>query len=224
MRDTVKNERGNISIFVLGLLVILAVMFVLVLNLSNVLVAKEQANSAAQQASLAATAELYDKMYEVIEEYESEVIGLVDSYPENIEEKVDKEVERLSSGEMSGYTLNEIQTEAFDRVLAEELSKGLGDDLLREKIEEELEFNWSISIRQTARNAILANGGSLEEAELTLFEDGRIMVSASRDIEITDSNGWLSGVEENIARTSAGPEMLFVKELKDWEERTYSLN
>ncbi len=224
MRDTVKNERGNISIFVLGLLVILAVMFVLVLNLSNVLVAKEQANSAAQQASLAATAELYDKMYEVIEEYESEVIGLVDSYPENIEEKVDKEVERLSAGEMSGYTLNEIQTEAFDRVLAEELSKGLGDDLLRKKIEEELEFDWSIRIRQTARNAILANGGSLEDAELKLFEDGRIVVSASRDIEITDSNGWLSGVEENIARTSAGPEMSFVKELKDWEERTYSLN
>ncbi|TFD99388.1 Tad domain-containing protein [Jeotgalibacillus sp. R-1-5s-1] len=218
-----KEERGNITIFVLGLLIILMALFILVLNFSGALVAKEQANTAAQQASLAATAELYEQLAEAIDEYESEIIGLVDSYPESIDEKIEKEIDRLSGGEMSGYSLNEIRNKAMDRVVTEEISKGLGDDLLREKIEEELEFDWSLEMREAARSAILANGGTLEEAEVIFFDDGQIVVRASHDIETTQYQNWFAGLSEQIGRTSAGPELEFVKELEGWDSRNFNL-
>ncbi|WP_404406811.1 pilus assembly protein TadG-related protein [Jeotgalibacillus malaysiensis] len=218
-----KEERGNITIFILGLMVILIALIMLVLNFSNALIAKEQANSAAQQASLAATAVLYERLDEAIEEYESEVVGIVDSYPKSIEEKVEERTSELSSGEMSGYSLNEIQNKALDQVMAEELSKGLGDDLLREKIEEEMEFSWSLDMREAAKNAILANGGTLDEAEITFFSDGQIVVSAAHDVEVTQYNDWFSGINENIKRQSAGPELAFVKELEGFDNRNFSL-
>ncbi|WP_054752472.1 pilus assembly protein TadG-related protein [Piscibacillus salipiscarius] len=55
MKKILNNERGNIAIFVLGLLIINMVLFVFVLNLGSVFATKEKSASIAQQASMVAT-------------------------------------------------------------------------------------------------------------------------------------------------------------------------
>lgn len=94
MRASVKaylqEERGNAALFMIGLLSIMMVLFVFVFNLSKIFAVKEEANTTAQQASLAATSVLYDQLDEAIEEYEKGLIGTVDSYPESIGQKIEK--------------------------------------------------------------------------------------------------------------------------------------
>ncbi|PPA68652.1 Tad domain-containing protein [Jeotgalibacillus proteolyticus] len=221
-KSIIQNQKGNTIIFVLGLTSVMMVMFVLVINLAGALVVKEQAASTAQQASLAATAELYSHLPQVIEDYESEIIGIVDKYPESIQEKIDKEIQRLAQGEMSGYTINEIQNKAMDNVLTDEITSGLGDDLLREKIEEELQYDWSLRMREIARQVILSNGGTLEGATITFFDDGQIRVKATHKADPVDYDGFFAGLSENLTKASAGPEIQFLKEL-DWNNQTYSL-
>ncbi|MDN7244891.1 pilus assembly protein TadG-related protein [Planococcus shenhongbingii] len=140
----------------------------------------------------------------------------------SIDELIDEEAEKLS-GEMADYTLNEIRNEAIDRILAKELDKGLGNGMLKEKMSLELEFDWIKSMKESARNAILANGGELDGAVMTVFEDGQIVVESSREVGAIGYNGFFAGIKESLFKSSKGPEVKFVQKLPGWEGRTYSL-
>lgn len=234
-----KNEKGNSAILVMCLLSVMMILFVLVLNFAGALVVKEQATSTSQQAALAATATLYEELPIFISSYEQELQDLLDEQeqdkeeeeeaPESPEEEdkgfneqVDEEVEKIS-GSMADYSLNEIQNEALDRVLARELDRGLGGGLLKKIMSEEMEHSWIKEMKESARSTILANGGELAGAKMTVFEDGQIVVESSHEVEGIGYNGFFSGISEHLHKTSKGPEIKFVQKLPGWEGRTYSL-
>ena len=66
-----KNEKGNAVIFLLWLLGIVAIIFVLTINIVKVYIVKEHANLAVEQAALAGTSVLLEKTKEAIEEFDS---------------------------------------------------------------------------------------------------------------------------------------------------------
>lgn len=236
----IENERGNVALLVLGLISVMIILFMLVLNLAGALIVKEQAMSTSQQAALAATASLYEELPGFILSYEKELKEFIEEEeaakeaeepgePEEpkekektIEELIDEETEKLS-GEMSDYSLNEIRNEAIDRILSEELDKGLGNNLLKTKLSLEMEYDWIKSMKESARSAIIANGGEVEGAVMTVFEDGQIVVESAHEVEAIGYNGFFAGIKENLFKSSKGPELKFVKKLPEWEGRTYSL-
>ena len=244
----IHNEDGNVALFVLGLISIMIILFLLILNLAGALVVKEQAMSTSQQAALAATAALYEELPGFILTYEKDLKDFIeeeeaakeeenpeepeeteeDEKPEEeekektLDELLDEETEKLS-GEMAGYTLNEIRNEALDRMLAKELDKGLGNGMLKKKMSEELEFDWIKSMKESARNTIIANGGELDGAVMTVFDDGQVVVESSHEAGAIGYNGFFAGVKENLFKSSKGPEVKFVQKIPGWEGRTYSL-
>lgn len=238
----IENERGNVALLVLGLISVMIILFMLVLNLAGALIVKEQAMSTSQQAALAATASLYEELPGFILSYEKELKEFIEEEaakeaeepgepeePEEpkekektIEELIDEETEKLS-GEMSDYSLNEIRNEAIDRILSKELDKGLGNNLLKTKLSLEMEYDWIKSMKESARSAIIANGGEVEGAVMTVFEDGQIVVESAHEVEAIGYNGFFAGIKENLFKSSKGPELKFVKKLPEWEGRTYSL-
>lgn len=248
IRNRLENEEGNVALFVLGLISIMIILFLLILNLAGALIVKEQAMSTSQQAALAATATLYEELPGFILSYEKDLKEFLEEEeaakeaenppepeapvegeePEKekeektLDELIQEETEKLS-GEMADYTLNEIRNEAIDRILAKELDKGLGNGLLKKKLSEELEFAWIKSMKESARNTILANGGELEGAVMTVFDDGQIVVESSHEAGAIAYNGFFAGIQKNLYKTSKGPEVKFVQKIPGWEGRTYSL-
>lgn len=217
------NEQGNIALFVIGILSVMIILFVLILNLAGALIVKEQAISTSQQAALAATASLYEDLPNFISDYETKLKEmLAEEEEDTIAELIEKEVNNLS-GEMAGYSDNEIRNEAIDRVLSKEIDKGIKEKLLQNMMIEKFKKSWINDMKQSAQETILENGGELEGAQITIFENGQIVVKSSKETSAIGYNGFLTDVVKNIYKSSKGPEIKFVQKLEGWEDTTYSL-
>ncbi|WP_218144039.1 Tad domain-containing protein [Lentibacillus persicus] len=202
------NEGGNIALFVLGMLSIIMILLVFVVNLGGALATKEQSGTTAQQASMTASSVLYEEVRRVIYEYEDETLeGAVQAFFEDIEEMVDERASELSgSGDYADWTVNEIELEAFDQVLTEEMNK----DVVRDKLNELLTVeDIESKVVNKTRNAIVANNGVLDGAELAIKDD-RFYVRAANEMESVSFDGFMEGIQENVYQESAGPRIDFL--------------
>ncbi|MBS4206158.1 Tad domain-containing protein [Lederbergia citrea] len=209
-----KNEDGNAVLFMLGLLSIMMILFMLVVNMTQVLAVKEQANTTSQQASLAATSVLYEEIWYSIDEYERSLIGMIESYPETIREKVDKRITQLRSNHSyRNDSDNEIRRKAINQVISEQLRSGIGKEALRNQLENDIRFKIIPKMKTAAVAAIVANNGNVNEAEMQVFKDERIYVKASNNVEGSAYNKYFSGIKKKLFQESAGPKVDFVSQL-----------
>lgn len=236
IKAVLQEERGNVILFVLGIVSVLMIFFILILNLGAALVVKEQAMSTSQQAAIAATAALFEELPDFISDYETELMewfkneaGEGETWQDEngepykrVSEQVQEEITEISGG-MSDYSLNEIENQALDNVLSREIERGLANGMLRKKMSEEMGNSWIDKMKGSARDNILSNGGELSGAEMIVFDSGQVVVESSHEIEAISFNGFFSGVSESIFKNSKGPEVEFVQELSGWNENSYSL-
>ncbi|GAA0465719.1 Tad domain-containing protein [Alkalibacillus silvisoli] len=203
------NERGNIAIFVLGMLSIIMVMFILVINMASALATKEQSSTTVQQASLAATSVFYEEVSRVIDEYEDETLeGSLLAFFEDFNEKVSDRVDQLSSsGGYTGWSQNEINIEAFNQVLTEELNEPIVRTTLSGLLQDE---EVRTSVINEARNTIQRNNGVLDGAVLTV-SDNRFYVRAANEFESTSLDSIVGQINENVYQESAGPTIDFLE-------------
>ncbi|VEF49207.1 helicase/secretion neighborhood TadE-like protein [Bacillus freudenreichii] len=234
MKSILNNERGNAALFMIGLLAVMMIMFVFVLNLSKVLAVKEQANTTAQQASLAATSVLYEEIWDSIEEYENDLIkkllegldpeagiSILDLYPKTIEERVDEETVRIQSANPE-ESHNEARRKAINQVVTEEIQSEPWGYMLRDQLDRDIRFHIIKDMKDAARATINDNGGNTSEAEISIFHNDRIYVRASNDVETTAYGNFLKGIKKKLFQESAGPKIDFVKFLPIKE--THSLD
>ncbi|RST71482.1 hypothetical protein D4T97_018475 [Siminovitchia acidinfaciens] len=234
MKSILNNERGNAALFMIGLLAVMMIMFVFVLNLSKVLAVKEQANTTAQQASLAATSVLYEEIWDSIEEYENDLIkkllegldpeagiNILDLYPKTIEERVDEETVRIQSANPE-ESHNEARRKAINQVVSEEIQSEPWGYMLRDQLDRDLRFQIIPDMKDAARETINENGGNKSEAEMRIFHHDRVYVRASNDVESTSYGKFLKGIKKKLFQESAGPKIDFVKFLPIKE--THSLD
>jgi hypothetical protein len=215
--DIVRQERGNAAILMIGLLSIMMVLFIFVFNLSKIFAVKEEANTTAQQASLAATSVLYSQVDEVINDYEKTLEGTVDKVPESIGMKIQKkEIELKSSSSYDDYSDNEIELEAMDIVLTEELHSGVGKDKLHDMLNEELYQITLEDMQSQAQTTIIQNNGNLSGATLVV-DDGQVFVRASNTVEGTSFKGFFTDLKENLFQTAGGPKVDFLTELSKFD-------
>ncbi|WP_201716823.1 Tad domain-containing protein [Rossellomorea arthrocnemi] len=219
VKACLQQEHGNAALFMIGLLSIMMVLFVFVFNLTQIFAVKEEANTTAQQASLAATSVLYDQLDEAIEKYEKSIIGTVDSSPETIGQKIEKkEIQLRSDAGFNEYSENEIKLEAMDIVLTEELRHGLGKDKLDDIMGEEIYQRTLSDMVSQAKSTILENGGNLTDATLTI-KNGQVFVHASNTMEGTAFKGFFQDIKEDLFQTSAGPKVDFIEELSNFHNK-----
>ncbi|MEC5424932.1 Tad domain-containing protein [Virgibacillus sp. C22-A2] len=215
-----KNERGNIALFVIGMLGLMMVLFVFVLNMGAALVVKEKSATTAKQASMAATSMLYKEVRQEIYEYEHETLeGSIHAFFEDFDEKISDEKDSLrNNSNYNDWTDNELELEALDRVL----DKALSNSELRIKLREILQnIDFDATVINMARNTIVENGGKLEGATLTVKQN-RIYVRAANEVESTSYDGLLRGIKEKLYQESAGPKVDFLQDI--WNPGTIQLN
>lgn len=205
------NEQGNIALFVLGMLSIMMILFIFVINMGFALTVKEDSATTVQQASMAASSVLYENVREVIYDYEDETLeGAVQAFFKDIEEKVDDKTNELAEKTAyNDWSSNEIELEAFDIVLKDELDKAVVRGKLMEVLQDE---NIEEKVINKAKQAILQNGGELTGAELAI-RNNRIYIRAANEMESVSYDGFMEGVKENIYQDSAGPKINFLEDI-----------
>lgn len=205
------NEQGNIALFVLGMLSIMMILFIFVINMGFALTVKEDSATTVQQASMAASSVLYENVREVIYDYEDEALeGAVQAFFKDIEEKVDDKTNELAEKTAyNDWSSNEIELEAFDIVLKDELDKAVVRGKLMEVLQDE---NIEEKVINKAKQAILQNGGELTGAELAI-RNNRIYIRAANEMESVSYDGFMEGVKENIYQDSAGPKINFLEDI-----------
>ncbi|ALX47197.1 Tad domain-containing protein [Lentibacillus amyloliquefaciens] len=218
LKKRLQNEDGNIALFVLGMLSIIMILLIFVVNLGGALATKEQSGTTAQQASMAASSVLYEEVRRVVYEYEDETLeGALQAFFEDIEEMVDDRTSELSgTGNYADWTVNEIELEAFDQVLTEELNK----DEVRNKLIDLLgDEDIETKVINKTKSAIIANDGVLEGAELSIKDD-RFYVRAANKLESVSYDGFMEGIQENVYQESAGPKIDFLDIVWDGDSVT----
>ncbi len=208
-----QEEHGNAALFMIGMLSIMMVLFIFVFNIAKIFAVKEEAQTTTQQASLAATSVLYDQIDDAINDYETSIIGTVDSYPESIEKKIQKKKEELHADpSYNDYSDNEISLEAMDIVLTDELRHGVGKKKLDETLEQHIRNGILPDMMAQARETISDNDGNLSGSTLVI-EDGQVFVHASNTVKGTTIKGFFHNLKGDLFQTSGGPKIDFIEEL-----------
>ena len=235
-----RNERGNITLFLLGMISIMFILFMVIINFAKVYAVKEKSFTTSQQASLAATAEFYERIWDVVAEFDDIDEENLPPPPDDdddddenppdvnpitkikIKVKVGLKEDELRARYGSEKSENEIHIDAIDEVLAEELNTGLGKRRLRQVLTEQYESRIKPAVIDKARNVILANGGKLEQAEIALFHEDRIYIKAANEFQ--GQGKYLDGFKEKVFQTGAGPEIGFISELGHNDETVFLSN
>ncbi|OCA80720.1 hypothetical protein F7984_01720 [Pradoshia sp. D12] len=229
------NEDGSTTLFILGMLSVMMIMFIVLYNYAKVYAVKEQAFTSSQQASLAATAEFYDRVWNLVAEFDGtdeENLPQPDPDSEDALEvnpitklKIKEMVERKKTELANSYpekSTNEVHIMAIDEVLSEELSSGLGKKRLKEILIDNYEHSIKAGTVAKAKEVILANDGKLEKAQIRLFKDNRIYVRAANEFE--GQGKLFDGFKEKLFQTGAGPEIGFLSYLDGINDETIQLS
>lgn len=212
------NERGNAAIFMLWLLGIVAIIFVLTINIVKVYIVKEHSSLSAEQAALAGTAVLIENTAQAIENYERNPNYLLirelhenelaDGKPISalIEEKKN---EYVNSGrdESAAYieAANDILTKSrlnWNGFLKQELRRELS----------ETKAGAEALVRSAVMNVINSNHARTEDTEISFSLDKwRVEVKSTVRFESVSDNKYISRFIEDIPQKGYGPTLAYME-------------
>lgn len=220
MNQFLNNERGNGVLLTIFNFAVVGVLLILLLNITMLYTKKEQAGIAAEQASLAATSVIYEKVGPIVEGHVKEIEVIDDEG--NIIILKEPLIDKLNAikASMAGTNLskNEIHTKAINQVLINEL---LDDDKLQVKISNALQSARN-EIPEVIKSTIKKNKGKDEYTEFEWFlnEDQRIEVVAKTEFESADYSDIDFGDDGDISQRGIGPSISFI-EKSGWLEGEY---
>ncbi|AXF56219.1 Tad domain-containing protein [Salicibibacter kimchii] len=219
-----RSEKGNVTYLTIGLIMIIALMLVFIVNFGKIFAINEQAGTAAEQASLAATGIIYDEMLSVIGSYERDEDD-EDEDDENGDEDEDEEDEELEELvedrkdellDAENYSENEAEIQAINQILEEEIPE---DEDLQEEIEEAL-IDASQQITNEVSEIITRNNGNLSETTIRMFnEENRIEITTAVTYEQVAFGSMIDEGNEEIHQRGNGLEISFV-EVLSWNNRS----
>ena len=215
MKQFLKNERGNGMLFTIFNLAVVGAMMILILNIAMLYTKKEQASIAAEQASLAATSVVYDKVNPVVTSHVKKILIGIDKDGgeifkfEPLIEKLDeaKDLIRASNPDLSE---NEVHIKGVNQVLISELSD---DEELMDKINSAIS-SAKYEIPNVIKSTIKDNRGKdgYTEYEWSLTSDYRIEVFAKAEFEAVHYRDIDFGDDGDIKERGLGPAISFLGE------------
>lgn len=240
MRKYLRNERGNIMLLSLCLMGVLVVMFLMLTSFVKAFYIKDKASSAAEQASLAATAYVYEKVDEAIVEIDKALLELGSATVEtgddaapvasesaeassvavditlgekSLAEQIDDKWKIMES--LSGYTSNEARIEAVDKVLSDELQgTGPRQAIVEHELRNALGSETIAGLQSIISNVIEENGGTTAGSTLQYFnEENRIEIQTSSTYKPTIFEDLFPEEGIEVKQKGEGPQVKFIEYL-----------
>ncbi|WP_053364885.1 hypothetical protein [Bacillus sp. FJAT-27245] len=220
MIKAVQNDKGNTMLFILGSISIMALMFIIVGSFANVFVYKEKAANNAEQASIVASANIYENLQRAVDDYDRSLIGVVEDFlSESINEKISQETDRLKNSHPDFSDL-EARYKAVDRVLKRELGR---NPILSDYISAGLRKS-SNEIPYLVQQNIEDNGGEVSNTRILLFNhNNRVEVKTAAAFKALGFDELFPDDKRNIRQSGQGPKFEFIKSLSGWSNRELTL-
>ncbi|MDQ0243884.1 flagellar basal body-associated protein FliL [Bacillus fengqiuensis] len=252
MKKHLQNERGNIMLLSVCLMGVLVVMFLMLMSFVKAFYIKDKASSAAEQASLAATAYFYEKVDEAIKEVDQTLPGLgsvtagtgepdtdapepvgdvsaeteVTIGKKSLTEQIDEKTNEILQSS-SKFTLNEARIEAIDKVLSDELTdnNGVRQRIVEKALNDAVMGNDAVSgLVETVSNVIEENGGTLTHSKIRYFNhDSRMEIQTSSTYKPTIFANLFPKEGIEVKQTGEGPRVGFIEHLEGFQSQPYSI-
>ncbi|EIJ79838.1 hypothetical protein PB1_05717 [Bacillus methanolicus PB1] len=214
----VQNEKGNATFYLLWLLGIVAIIFVLIINIVKVYIVKEHANLAVEQAALAGTAVLLEKTKEAVEEFDTSTDPLYliqsglqkstdngNSVGDLIEEKK-KEYMDNGADEADAYI------KAANEILPEKLQKY---SLLKYEFTKRFGSSGSEipdKVRSTVQDIIIENKANTGDTEIEFSQEKwRLEIKSTTTFESISDHKFISKFLEDIPQEGYGPTLKYLE-------------
>ncbi|KAA9015975.1 pilus assembly protein TadG-related protein [Niallia endozanthoxylica] len=220
----VKNENGNAAIFMLWLLGIVAIIFVIIVNIIKVYVVKEQANLAVEQAALAGTAVLLEKTKEAVNEFDTrptvdplyladrEVQKLTDS-GKSVEMLIEEETEKYLA---RGMDEGDAYIKAANKILPSRVN---GHPFLKKELKRSLGLSSSDAaylFSSAVLKTIDENEAKTEKTEIELSrEDWRVEVKSVVQFETISDQKFIASFLSEIPQKGYGPTLAYLENVYD---------
>ncbi|WP_175986546.1 hypothetical protein [Bacillus sp. Marseille-Q1617] len=212
MKKYINNEKGNSIFFILWLFGIVAIVFLIVANVSKVYIVQAQADNSVEQAAFAGTSVYITETTKTIEEFDrspfstaQKVLDLGKSIQEQVE---DKQTEFENSGQSSDIAYLNALNEVLTKELEEhpQLKKTFKDHFSQISIENK--------VKSAAQSMINANGANSEETEVKLSEDDwRVEVKSTATFESINDNKFVEYFERKIPQKGYGPKLKYLENI-----------
>ncbi|RKD24486.1 hypothetical protein BEP19_08865 [Ammoniphilus oxalaticus] len=207
-----RQEKGSVMLFTLALLGVMTLLFAVMLNLVKMYTEKQHASNAAEQASLAVTAEIYRIVKEGIDEADS--LGLLCSadllpWPKSMNEQIQEKKNQIAGiSSNAEWSEQELYRAAVNEVLPSKLQDP-NYICLKEIIERKL-WDERSQVKYAAEKLIEAAGAKWTETEIAL-DKYRVEVKTAREYRAFKYDGWVPENKRNIYQVGKGPHMEFFK-------------
>lgn len=207
-----RNEKGNAVFFMLWLLGIVAILFLIVLNLAKVFIVKEHASLSVEQAAIAGTAAIIEKTKEAVADFDSgpgSVAQRVLNEGKSIEVLItEKEADYLSSGASEADAF----IKAANEVLPPQLEK---HRLLQIAFQNRL-GNDSTDLYAIAtadiQDIIDSNQANMEDTEILFDEDDwRLEVKSTATFQSISDNKYIQNFLADIPQRGYGPSLSYLE-------------
>lgn len=231
MNSIMRNERGNASIYLIWMIFVMGLMLILILNIGKIFLTNQQASIGVEQASLAATAIVFDAVREAVDDYDeyqenkfyqTAEEGAIFPIERKLSYKIGKEEESLKH---SGYTNNEAAIKAIDHIVTSHLPGE--DDMLRSYVNHHLDGK-KPAIRSEIASMLVQNDGETRNAKVTLFKEERgsyfghssfhIEVATTKTFKGTEFQSFFPPVTKDMDQIGIGPTIEFAKNLNRMTE------
>jgi flagellar biogenesis protein FliO len=213
MKKYINNEKGNSIFFILWLFGIVAIVFLIVANVSKVYIVQAQADNSVEQAAFAGTSVYITETTKVIEEFDRDLVlsaaqKVLDGM-KTIEEQVgEKQTEFEDSGQSSDIAYLNALNEVLTKELEEhpQLKKTFSDHFSQISIENK--------VKEAAQSMIGANGANPEDTEVKLSEDDwRVEVKSTATFESVNDNKFVEYFERKIPQKGYGPKLKYLENI-----------
>lgn len=208
----VRNERGNAVFFMLWLLGMVAIIFLIVLNLARVFIVKEHANLSVEQAALAGTAAIIEKTKQAVADF--------DSGPESADQKVldgGKSIGELIDEKEAAYTANGASdSDAYIRAANDILPPRLQVHPLlkisfRNRLGNDSSDLYAIATAEI-QEIIYANDANIEDTEILFDEDDwRLEVKSTATFKSISDNKYVQNILADIPQRGYGPSLAYLE-------------
>lgn len=218
--NNLQNERGNASLYLLWLLGIVAIIFVLTINLVKVYVVKEHANLAVEQAALAGTSVLLEKTKKAVSEFDNSTtinplyvsdvaLQRLTDHGKSVENLIDEKKAELMDG---GMDEADAYIKAANNILPVRVDR---HPYLKMKLRESLGHSSTDAyyiFASTVQEIISQNGARTEDTEMKFSnDDWRIEVKSTVRFETISDNRYISKFIEDIPQKGYGPTLTYLE-------------
>ncbi|ESU34318.1 hypothetical protein G3A_01715 [Bacillus sp. 17376] len=208
----VRNERGNAVFFMVWLLGVVAIIFLIVLNLAKVFIVKEHANLSVEQAALAGTAAIIERTKEAVSQF--------DSGPESVAQRVldggksigemieEKEADYIASG----ASKSDAYIKAANEILPPRLQiHPLLKISFRNRLGNDSSDLYGIA-SAAIQEIIAANEANIEDTEILVDEDDwRLEVKSTATFQSISDNKYIQNILADIPQRGYGPSLAYLE-------------